>query len=239
MHARAPTPGVPYVSVTTFNVDLARYDDPKTVAAVGAADADVICLQETNDAWAEVLREHYAERYPFMAFRGSGSGGLAVLSRHPFEDLGLLEGVEGWHPAWSVLVDSPLGPLQILLVHLRPPVNARDGVAGYFQADARQTKEVRSFSQSLRSDLATLVVGDFNTSDGPALDYLEDRGYRSVLPLFRPGQETWRYDKGLVGQTIDTLDHIFFDGVLDPLDAYVLYEGRSDHLPVTALFERL
>ena len=38
--------------------------------------------------------------------------------------------------------------------------------------------------------------------------------------------------------SVDTLDHIFYRDDLAPLNAYVTYSGHSDHLPVTALFER-
>jgi endonuclease/exonuclease/phosphatase family metal-dependent hydrolase len=81
------------------------------------------------------------------------------------------------------------------------------------------------------------VVGDFNEGpDGDAIHYLEDAGFRNVLPLFRPGQETWRV-RSLGGQTAETLDHILFDESFLPLDARVMVEGNSDHLPVLAHFE--
>lgn len=237
---RAPTPGVPHVTITSFNVDLKRANDPATVAAVVAADADIICLQEANRAWADVLRATYADRYPYMAFHGEGSGGLAILSRYPFQDLGVVPGFEDWHPAWHVLVDSPLGPLQILQVHLRPPVSKRGGyVASYLTIDSVHDEEIRRFSAQCDGAVPTVVLGDFNEDpDGTAVRYLEKRGFRNLLPLFQPGQETWRYGKSVGGQMVDTLDHILVNDSLDPLNAYVLYEGRSDHLPVTAVLQR-
>jgi endonuclease/exonuclease/phosphatase (EEP) superfamily protein YafD len=33
------------------------------------------------------------------------------------------------------------------------------------------------------------------------------------------------------------LDHIFYSSQLEPLNAWVLEEGRSDHFPVVAIFQ--
>ena len=235
---RDPTPGVPYVSVTTFNVDYSEWDDPETIAAVGDSNADILTLQEVGADWQDTLRDTYAEAYPSMAFAGSGSGGLAILSKFPFEDRGVHPGLDGWHPAWHVVVASPVGPLQLLMVHLRPTVSRREGyTTSYFESGSARAQEIRQFTQSCNDGLVTLVMGDFNEASGRATSYLRQRGFRSVLPLYRPGQETWRYDKSLLGQAVDTLDHVFFPGTLAPLNAYATYVGNSDHLPVTALFE--
>jgi len=241
MTPRAPTPGVPHVTVTSFNVNLKQYTDPTTVEAVGATEADVVCLQEVNTGWREVLRSRWHETYPFMAFEGEASGGLAVLSKYPFRDLGVRSGFDGWHPAWHVVVDGPIGPLQILQVHLRPPYDRSAGVTSLLDVDQAHLKEIDGFSAECDGALPTIVLGDFNESvDGPAIRYLEDRGFVNALPAFRPGQETWRYERGLYGQTVGTLDHVLYDAArLTPLNAYVKYVGRSDHLPVTLLVEAI
>ncbi|MCA9526136.1 MAG: endonuclease/exonuclease/phosphatase family protein [Myxococcales bacterium] len=239
LRPRDPTPGVPYITVTTFNVDLHRFDDEPTVLAVGETGADVLALQEVSEGWQAVIQARYMDRYPYMAFAGEASGGLAILSRHPFEDRGVIEGVDGWHPAWHIVVLGPTGPLQLLLVHLRPPYNARTGIDGVLTVDEDHLQEVRAFSEPCADGVPTIVLGDFNESlDGAGLTYLEEQGFRNVLPLFRPGQETWRYQAALYGQTVDTIDHILYDpSTLAPLNAWVRYDGNSDHLPVTAVFE--
>jgi endonuclease/exonuclease/phosphatase (EEP) superfamily protein YafD len=82
-----------------------------------------------------------------------------------------------------------------------------------------------------------LVVGDFNEeSDGKAVKKLEDDGFRDALPLFRPGQPTWRHPS-LANQLTAAIDHIMFDDSLEPLDARVMVKGNSDHMPVVAHFE--
>lgn len=237
---RAPTPGKAHVKVVTFNVDLKKYQDEETIEAVGRIGGDIVVLQEVNRGWREALEANYAAEFPFRAYEGEASGGLAILSKHPFEDRGVLPGVDGWHPAWHVVVDSPIGPLQMLLVHLKPPFSAREGISGYLDADEARLREVQTFHAPCDDDIPTIILGDFNESPGgAALSYLGDRGFRNVLPQFRPGQETWRYERSLYDQAIDTLDHILYQASeFDPLNAYVRYYGNSDHLPVVALFER-
>ncbi len=241
MQPRAPTPGVPYVTVTSFNVDLKRFEDVDTIEAIGATDADVVCLQEVSAGWRDVLRTTWHEAYPFMAFEGEASSGLAVLSRYPFVDQGVHAGLDGGHPAWHIEVDSPIGPLQILQVHLRAPYSRRTGVGGLVGVDEDHLAEIDTFSTACDEALPTVVLGDFNEGvAGPAIQRLEDQGFVNALPAFRPGQETWRYARSLYGQTVDTLDHILYDSrTLDPLDAFVKYVGRSDHLPVTVLLEAI
>lgn len=239
LRPREPTPGVPHLRVTTFNVDLKQYDDPETIEAIGAAGADVIALQETSAPWEPVVRARYGMEYPHIAFAGSGSGGLAILSKHPFEDRGVLDGVDDWHPAWHVVLDSDMGPIELLMVHLRPQYSKREGISGYLNVERNHLLEVQTFSRECDDETPTIILGDFNESvDGAAVEFLEDRGFTNVLPQYRPGQETWRYGNSLYGQAVDTIDHILYQhDALAPLNAFVEYEGNSDHLPVTALFE--
>lgn len=237
---RSPTPGAPQLVVTSFNVHLHQWDDPGTVEAVGLAGADLIVLQETNPDWEQALRARYADAYPHMLFRhkGGGSGGLAVLSRSPVVDAGLRPYLD-WHPAWHLQVQTKLAVVQVLAVHLRAPLNRNDdgALTALSNLGEDHRAEIKAFSVACEEELPTLVVGDFNEDpQGPAVAWLEDRGFRNALPLFRPGVETWRR-RSLHGQTVETVDHVLFDDAFVPLDAWVERAGSSDHLPVTAHFE--
>jgi endonuclease/exonuclease/phosphatase (EEP) superfamily protein YafD len=241
---QAPSPGRPHLGVMTYNVNygLASVEggDDDTMAAIEQGDADLVLLQETNEAWEQSLRKRFAKRYPHMAFRHCClAGGLAVLSKHPLVSKQLLESEAGWFPAWRLVVDSPLGPLQVLNVHLRPPVS--DGgsvVSGYFSTPPIREKEIVQHYGTLDGDMPTLIVGDFNESDGRAIAYLEQRGMRSGLPEFAVPQDTWRWNTS-VGTVHSQLDHIVYHPEqLRPLSVRVLPLGRSDHMPVVGVFER-
>jgi endonuclease/exonuclease/phosphatase family metal-dependent hydrolase len=239
LEPREPTPGVPHFVIQTYNVELHAYDDAATVAAVGAANADVIALQETTANWQRVLADTYGDEYPYMLFHGqSSSGDLAILSRFPLEDRGVLPGPNGWHPAWHVLVDSPVGPVQLLNVHLRSYFNGTSNtVESYLTVGDDHLESIEYFTEECDPDGVNVVLGDFNEDeDGPAVRYLEERGYEDALPLYHPGQGTWRH-ASLAGQLTKALDHIVFDGRLRPLNAWVEVAGNSDHIPVIAHLE--
>lgn len=221
----------------TYNVNYGIAGDAATLRAIADSGADVVFLQETSPRWQEALDRTVARAYPHRAFKHwGGAGGLGVLSRLPIEDGGLLppEG-DGWFPAWRVVVASPFGPVQVLSVHLRPPVS--DGgslVAGYFTTSRVRAQELEQFMGRLDPKLPTLIVGDFNEADGKAMRLLAARGMASALPAFRPDAHTWHWPTSVMTLR-DRLDHIFHDHRLEALAAEVLYQGRSDHYPVVAV----
>jgi len=227
--------------VVSYNVELSEFGDLSTVEAIGAADADIVCLQEVSRGWEMVIEERYADRFPHMLIHAeSGAGGLAVLSRWPLIDAGLWPGPGDGHAAWHVVVEAPGGPVQLLNVHLRPVFSGGgDPVASYFGVDQDHEKRITELADSCATGLPTIVLGDFNEgTDGAAVEHLEALGFRNALPLFHPGQETWHFPS-LGGQLAETIDHILFDGSFDPLDAWVVTRGDSDHWPVAAHLERV
>jgi endonuclease/exonuclease/phosphatase (EEP) superfamily protein YafD len=239
LEPREPTPGHAHFRVQTFNVELTDAYDADTVAAVGASGAEIVALQEANAAWKDVLLAQYVDEYPYMLFRleAGGAGALAMMSIYPLEDLGFHEG-PGRHPAWHVLVNTEMGAVQVLNVHLRPMFSGGAGpVDSYLTVGDDHIGEISRFTEACTDGVPTIVLGDFNEGpDGDALEWLEARGFENALPLFHPGQETWRHAS--VGDTFtETIDHVLFDSAFDPLDAWVEVRGDSDHLPVIAHLE--
>ncbi len=237
---RAPVQGEPAVRLATYNVNYGLAGDPAGLAAIVATDADIVCLQETTPAWERTLRAVFDDAYPHMAFVSSpAAGGLAVLSRFPLEVSEVVEPSVGWFPAWRGVFTTPLGRLQVLQVHLRPPVS--DGgswVWGYLTTDDVRRSELRTFVAELGGDLPTAVVGDFNAEPGDeALTWLTGEGFRSTLADYAPADDTWRWPTSVLTFT-GTLDHIFVNTRLDAVSARVVRRGRSDHLPVVATLVR-
>ena len=241
LEPRDPSPGATHFTIQTFNVEFTDWDDPATVAAVGHSSADVLCLQEVTPSWQATLTARYGEQYPYSAYHVLGersTGGLAVLSRFPIEDLGIAPAPNGWHPAWHLQVVTPAGPLQLLQVHLRSPLTGQNSaLESYLRVEEDHRLEIELFFEPLRSNLPTIVLGDFNEDvDGAAVRFLELRGFVNALPLFHPGQGTWRY-RSIANQLDRALDHIFYGPGLTPLNAWVHRSGNSDHLPVIAHLE--
>jgi endonuclease/exonuclease/phosphatase (EEP) superfamily protein YafD len=223
----------------TYNVNYGLGGDPEAIAAIAAADADLVLLQETTPEWERALRAALADRYSHMAFRHCcGAGGLAVLSRLPLAEREYVHSEAGWFPAWRVIVQSPGGPVQVLNLHLRPQVSDSGSVvSGYFTTPSVRLAEAEQFLPLLEPGLATLIAGDLNEGpDGRAVSYLEGEGFRNALPEFDGSQQTWRWRTSF-GTVHAQLDHLLYRGAIEPLDVRVLQAGRSDHLPVVGTFE--
>ncbi|NNG03241.1 MAG: endonuclease/exonuclease/phosphatase family protein [Inquilinus sp.] len=237
---RAATNGAPTLSVATFNVNLGLAGDPETMAAIRGTGADVVFLQEVTPAWELGIRTTMRDDFPHMGFRHCcRAGGLAVLSRFPFEDDGTcyISAPTGWFPGWRVEVDSPLGPVQVLQVHLHPPVSESGSWgSGYFTTDDERLTEIEHFVTALKPDMPTMVLGDFNEENGEASAFLRKRGFVDAVAEFNPGKETWRWPTSLIDLEF-SLDHIFYDQRLEPLRSDILELGRSDHFPIRAIFE--
>lgn len=192
----------------------------------------MVFLQEVSPRWEEVLRERYVHIYPHMLFApAGGAGGLGVMSRFPLEDAGFLPAVLK-HPAWLVRVRAPQGDLIVLNVHLR--ASTRPGqnlISGLLGMSADHEAEIRAFFRAANAE-PHVVVGDFNEgADGAALEWLERQGFINSLSYYRPGEPTWR---ALGGVLRNDLDHILARGCVEPLDAWVIRSGNSDHWPVVA-----
>jgi endonuclease/exonuclease/phosphatase family metal-dependent hydrolase len=178
-------------------------------------------------------------QFPYRAFKADingGAAGLGILSHYPVRDGGWHAGPNGWHPSWQHLVDTPHGSISIVNIHLRNATGENGNtVQSYLRTEADHLYEIKEFTARCTSVMPTLVAGDFNEgTTGAAIRYLEENGYQNILPLYHPGQPTWRYDKTVGGQFTQTLDHILFDKSFESLNAWVTTAGGSDHLPVMA-----
>ena len=239
-------------SILTYNVNFALRPGSanleQVIFAIASCGADVVCLQETTPAWeAELARLHQV--YPHRLFhRSGGAGGSGFLSRHPFvgESRAIPPTEGGWFPTFvATIAVSPSLALQVANCHLRPPVNA-DGSAGMATArltDQYRLGEARQLLERLTLGNPTVILGDFNESDGaPALAHLqEDGAFRDALGEFVPKErETHRWPLGSLVMK-KRLDHILYQPArLECVQCYVISgyeENASDHQPVQAYFK--
>jgi endonuclease/exonuclease/phosphatase family metal-dependent hydrolase len=239
---RAPNPGAFHFTVATYNLNNDDGANPWTLDAIGLAKADIVCLQEITELWRSSIEWRYGASYPYRLFKvdeGGGAAGLGILSRFPVRDGGWHAGPNGWHPAWHFFVDTPNGTFKILNAHLRMATGQHgNAIQSYLRAGADHDFEIRFFLSQNAHPLPTLVVGDFNEGpNGSALRYLERVGFQNALPLYHPGEPTWRYRRWFVFQFTQELDHILFDGSFASVDAWVVKSGASDHLAVVAHLE--
>lgn len=246
-HGPVREPGAPasdQLRVVSYNVNFGLAGDPLGVRAVGPLLGDIVFLQETNAAWENAFVEALGRRYPHHRFTHPNewpAGGMGVLSRYPIESITELPTFGGFFFAWRVVVETNLGRIQVLNVHLRPPMS--DGgswVVGYFSTRENRLEEIEHHLAALDPTLPTLIVGDFNEeSDGLALGRLSQLGYGDSTAQFHPKKPTWKWSTSSGVTLRFQLDHILHDMHFVPVASQIVNAGRSDHFPIWTDFERV
>ncbi|GAA1657662.1 RNA repair domain-containing protein [Catellatospora bangladeshensis] len=235
-----PGPGPSRLRVVTWNTLWDRYDRdridtarrrPLLVAALEAADADVIALQEAEPGLLDLLlRQPWVrERYTLAGDPADPAdldgGGLLLLSRLPVREA-------GWHrlgphkAAAAVTVDTAAGPLVVAATHLS---SDRSG-----EAVQRRQAELTALAEGLSGIGADLVLaGDFNDG-GPAPTAMlgladawsQVHGPADDTPTFDPGVNPLAAISSLSGQA-RRLDRVLLRGRLRP-DTAVLLGDRPE-----------
>jgi endonuclease/exonuclease/phosphatase (EEP) superfamily protein YafD len=245
--ASAPTPrAAPRLDgtalrVMSYNVNFGVAGDPQAATAIMQATPHIVFLQETNDVWRDTLTAQLP-LYPHHRFDPPDdwvAGGMGVMSMYPITKIEKLPKHEGPFFAWRVVVETPQGPLQVLNLHLRPPMS--DGgswVVGFFSTRGVREKEMAWHAAKLDPKLPTLIVGDFNEErDGLAIAVAERLGFADAIAQFAGKTRTWEWPvKGLTLRF--QLDHIMYGTGLVATRAGIVEAGRSDHKPIWADIER-
>lgn len=239
--AQGGPPAANQVRVMSYNVNFGIAGDAATVDAIASANPDIVFLQETNSRWQRALARLH---YPHVRFTDPPdwpAGGMGLLSKYPVVALQHLD--VGAQPffAWRVVLDTKLGRIQVLNVHLRPPMS--DGgswVVGYFSTREVRLREIENHVAALDPKLPTLVVGDFNEEgDGKALSFLKERGFADAIATYVGNKRTWEWNVSSSVTLRFQLDHIMHDDHFIAVRAAIVEAGRSDHKPIWADFERM
>jgi endonuclease/exonuclease/phosphatase family metal-dependent hydrolase len=223
------------VSVLTYNVNY-HFINEDVVNILDSIDADVVCLQETNAKWENILKNGLSSKYPFIEFKHRGiAGGYATLSKYPVIKSNYIKNQSGWFPGWAITIKKNQDSIQILNTHLKPKLT-RKGIIGwnaYFKAEEIHIKELEQFLKKVDLALPTIILGDFNENDkGKAMKWIKNKGFEDALTKFDKRTKTWRFFI-LRGR----YDHLVSNNKLSCIKAMVYKLGKSDHFPVFGIFE--
>lgn len=222
--------------VMTWNVNWGVNRPDVVAETIRRSGAEVVCLQETNEEWRQVLQRELGREYPFQVFRESAGrmgGGLAFLSKHPGRQIAYVPSVTGWFDGWIMAFRVGGKEAQVLNVHLRPPVTESGGaIRGYLITGDDRLAEMQRFAAHWSPDLPTIVCGDFNESPrGDAVRWLERQGFRNALPGVNPRAKTWEWPVGVVTLR-RCMDHVLVSPGIAAREARVVRVDASDHFPV-------
>ncbi len=223
------------ISVVTYNVNYS-FINADIVNILDSIDADVVCLQETNKKWEQIIRDGLRDKYPYINFKHSGTAsGLATLSKYPILNTCLIKNDPGWFPARVITIKKDQDTIQLLNTHLKPKLSHKGliGWNAYFNADEIHIKELTQFISHLNPNLPTIILGDFNENDnGNMMKWLKkEMNFQDALSQFNTRSKTWRFIL-LRGR----FDHLTFNNLLTCTNATVFKLGKSDHFPVFGEF---
>tara|TARA_B100000809_G_scaffold260127_1_gene306444 strand:- start:468 stop:1208 length:741 start_codon:yes stop_codon:yes gene_type:complete len=223
------------ISVLTYNVNY-HFINKKVVSILDSINADVICLQETNKAWEDIIRAGLTSKYPFIEFKHRGTaGGYATLSKYPIIKNESIRNKAGWFPCWLITIKKEQDSIQILNTHLKPGLTRKGwiGWKAHFKKEEIHIKEIKQFLPKANPNLPVIILGDFNENDkGKTLAWLKGEGFEDALPKFDKRSKTWRF---IILRA--RFDHIVSNNKLQCTNAGVYKLGKSDHFPLLGVFE--
>lgn len=213
----------PNLRILLANVHTVNQDKQTFLDLVKDADPDVICVQETDDAWAEALAVLETDYPVHSIVPRSDNFGIAFFSRLPGGMTGVLFQQEHHLPALSATIEVEGRRIAMLDLHALPPMS-------YFMAQRRslQLNSAREWLEA-QSDPA-ILVGDLNlTMFSPEYRrFTKDLNLRNARKGFGP-LGTW---PAWVPFARLPLDQCLMRGDLAVVNCAIGPDIGSDHLPI-------
>ncbi|GAA2232337.1 endonuclease/exonuclease/phosphatase family protein [Herbiconiux moechotypicola] len=216
----APAASGTTLTVASQNVEADSGTAAESATALAATGAQVIALQEMDDAAREEVSAVLDESYPYSY----GIGTVGVWSTYPIENAQMLDLGLGWQRGIAADLSTPAGLVSIYVVHAasaRPGDHAtRDemlaNLADYVPRDENER---------------LVMVGDFNAGSS-------DRHFSALAAqLDEPNQDgggfgfTWP-----AGLPVTRPDHILQRG-MKAVSSTTISAGASDHLAIVATLQ--
>lgn len=240
------------IRVATYNINYGNLALQSVASAIRQANADVVCLQETNDASASFLRGEFAQDFPHFKFSGDVSqyaaGGFGVLSRIPLIREEFVPAEHGLFGASVIEVQDADLRVQLVSVHLQPillskPKNLTgllEVLAAFQAAETTHLQEISSILKHVRTDVPAVLLGDFNsgaTFEAPKLStqhgLIDSFAAVNAEPELHP---TWRWPLK-TGEISLRIDYIFHSTALRTTASRVIQSQGSDHWLVVSELE--
>ncbi len=236
------SPESPSLKIVTYNVNWGTQEYYLIKRFLLNSEADIICLQETHIQLEKYLKSHLFRLYPYTYFHSSsGAGGIAFMSKKRLGDVRVLQAEAGWFPALMMNVETGIGPVQVLNVHLKPPLdeNASVTLSAFYKSPGIHRKELGYYLGFVAQDVPLVIAGDFNENERQgAIKDLLGNNYTDALSLYDKRSYTWSWPVFLGLSIKDRYDHIIYSSELHCTGAKVVDIDLSHHRPVVAVIVR-
>lgn len=212
------------IVIYSHNVRFDAGDSGAIAAAITAADADIVVLQEVSPSFREQINQDpNLAQYPHRASEIVGApAGIALWSRWPLTEPNL--SYVARRPILEAMVNGPTGPFRVRGIHLASPVS---------DFDIPLWTEGLQDLGSYQIEGPTIVAGDFNsTADHSQFRTVINQGWTDVhRPKGCGFDATWPAD-GVVPFAVLRLDHVLVSPHFEVLSVDIGAANGSDHRPV-------
>lgn len=234
----APTEGD--FTLLSANLCFGSADLIQLKSDVDRHDADVIVLQEVNDAIVPRLRDLFATSYPHSVIHARPDAfGEAVFCKYPLEEVPPSANKVGHAsivdelPRIDVVISTHQGPVRIVDVHTLPPISG-----SYVRGQDRMARALAAIANETTTPI--VFAGDFNSSEmGVPVRRLLRAGLESVHTARSRGLgDTWPRTGNFRNLLRTRIDQILFSRDLTCTATGVGSDNGSDHRPVWATFQQ-
>lgn len=238
------------LTAVTYNVRAGNDDAHDIAAAILASGAEVVALQELNEALGVELAALLAATHPYVDLAPCPPcgdwGSLGVFSAYPVEPVPVdLAGPSARNPQ-TTLLHHPRGDVLVVNVHnLSTPRFPQIWPAEVARAVAsREAVAAALVELARRSDLPVVAMGDFNTTErSGAYRALTSEfadawrkagfGFGSTFHGGAPESGPWRL---AVPDWLLRIDYVFHSAEMATMAVKVEpWRAASDHRPVKAV----
>lgn len=239
----------PKLTVATYNINFANRDLREVAETIRKADADIVCLQETNRRSDVYLHRELKGDYPHGRFQPPDgrrlASGFGILSKHPIEKVTFLPPEHGMFGTQITRVDVGGQIVRVVNVHLQPVVVRRgaslaSAVLAFTATEQTHSKEIERIHGELKGDLPTIITGDFNSMPGFAAPaFLEKNGFTDSLAAANEDadlQATWHWPTKR-GEWRLRIDYLYHDARFTTGASRVVEAEASDHFLLVSELE--
>ncbi|MBC7234235.1 MAG: endonuclease/exonuclease/phosphatase family protein [Chloroflexi bacterium] len=241
----------PVLRVMTANLLDKNRRHAEIIATIRHECPDLIALQELNPAQVRALTQALTDEYPYQWFLPGPetpvpgrSEGMGLMSRYPFQPLGVVQVDPLANPAQVIALDVQGRFLDVLHMHPRIPLPRFRRVLGiawpYGLDDSERERDVRALSHCAEQlGAEAIILGDMNATDQCREYRLLTKGWRDVYRQVGRGLGlTYPVDADFFGLRcpwpLFRIDYVLIRGHLYAMEAHVGRLPGSDHRYVVA-----
>jgi endonuclease/exonuclease/phosphatase family metal-dependent hydrolase len=234
------------IRIATYNLNWANHRGDQVLDAIGTADPDLICFQETTVQSEAFLRSRLSKTHPH--FHAVGHQGqyaaerFALASKIELAELSFVPPAAGLFGFYSAKLQFAGEVIHVVNVHLAPVLlgrgsGIRDAMAALSSTEEIHRAEIAAIAEVIDPQRPTIIAGDFNSlSTFNAPRKLVELGFVDAYASVHEDADnhaTWHWPTRQLPLAL-RIDYIFHTRHFVTSEATIIRREGSDHTLVVA-----